>query len=120
MSDVGVLTHEERVFFAGSIRDLILEDGSIAEGELDDLDSLSRRLHFSDYETCLEEFEKTVPDEQAFTAAARSITRPVARQLILDALYEMQLRKAIPGDEHKGVFGRLSELWQPPEEGDRR
>ena len=105
MPDVRSLSHEEKVFFAGSIRDLMLEDSSIANAELDDLDSLSDRLHFSDYETCLDEFEKTVPDEEAFTAAANRIGRPKARRVILDALYELQLRKEQPEDEHKGVFG---------------
>jgi hypothetical protein len=112
MSDVRSLNHEEQVFLAGSIRDLILEDDVIPASELDDLDSLSQRMHFAGFAACLDEFEKGVDGEEAFTAAARKITRPKARQEILDALYELQLRKALPGDESKGVFGKLSALWQ--------
>ena len=112
MSDVRSLNHEEQVFLAGSIRDLILEDDAIPASELDDLDSLSRRLHFTGFEACLDEFEKGVDGEEAFTAAARKITRPKARKVILESLYELQLRKALPEDEHKGVFGKLSALWQ--------
>jgi hypothetical protein len=112
MSDVKTLTHAERVFLAGSIRDLVLEDDSIAESELDDVDSLSHRIHFSDYEPCLEEFEAAVPDEESYAAAARGITRPAARQAILDALYELQVKKTLPGNEKNGVFGRLTTLWQ--------
>jgi len=111
MTDVKNLTHEEKVFLAGSIRDLILEDETIAESELDDLDSLSRRIGFDDYEKYLDEFVEKIPDEQAFTTAARKIVRPEAQQVILETLYEIQLHKSLPESESSGVFGKLTALW---------
>jgi hypothetical protein len=112
MSDVKDLSHDERVFLAGSIRNMILEDGTVEDTELDDLDSLFQRLHFTDYETCLEEYEAKIVDEDTFTAAAKRIRSPSAQTVILDTLYELLLRKNLPEDTHQGEFGKLNQLWK--------
>ncbi len=114
MTDIRSLTHAEKVFLAGSMRDLLCEDSAFTETEMKDLDSLSRRLHFHDFAACLDEYEKSLPDDDdAFRNEAKKITDPRARRLILDALYELEVRKPTPENERDGVFGTLTALWQP-------
>jgi hypothetical protein len=112
MTGVKGLSHEEKVFLAGCIRGMILEDGAVETTELDDLDSLFARLGFTDYEASLEEYEARNLEEDGFMAAARGIVNPAAQQLILDALYELLLRKSTPADLRQGIFGRLAGLWK--------
>ncbi len=52
--------------------------------ELDDLDSIYRRLGFNDYEACLEEFESRINDEDGFWQEARRIARTAAEDVILE------------------------------------
>jgi len=112
MTDVRSLNHAEKVFLAGSMRNILCEDSAFTEAEMKDLTSLSRRLHFHDFESYLDEFEKNLPDDDAFRSEATKITDPRAQRLILDALYELEVRKPTPENERDGVFGMLSSLWK--------
>jgi len=112
MTELARMSHEEKVFFAGCIRAVMLADGSIQEAEVKDLDKIYRRLEFHDYEECLDEFEKKAPDEDAFMKEAAKITNPAAQNLILRTLYELNVQNGVPEDAQEGIFMKLSRLWQ--------
>ncbi len=112
MPELSQLSHEEKVFFAGCIRAVMLADGSIQEAELKDLDRIYRKLDFHDYEECLEEFEEKAPDEDAFLAEAAKITNPAAQDLILKTLYELTVQNGAPEDAQEGIFMKLSRVWE--------
>jgi len=111
MPKVSSLNHEEKVFLAGCFKTFILADGNIGEEELEDLDHLYRKLEFQDYEECLSEFEKKVPDQETFYTRAKIITSPEAQTLILQAIYELSLHSGIPTGEEEGIFQKLSKIW---------
>ncbi len=112
MTSIALLSHSDKVFFAGCIRAVILADGSIQDAELKDLDKIYRKLDFHDYEECLDEFEKTLPDEETFMRAAAEITNPAAQDLILKAVYDLTIQNGAPEDSQEGIFLKLSKLWQ--------
>jgi len=109
---VHTLTHDEKVLLAGAIKTTIVGDGAIEGPELDDLDQISRRLSFHDYEQCLEEFEQRVPDEDAFYEAARAITNPQAQDVILHVVYDLSLHSGAAEGPQERVFDRLNAIWR--------
>ncbi len=112
MSELSKLTHPERVFLAGAIKTTMLGDGGIEESELEDFEAIYRKLEFSDYEADLEEFERTVPDEEAFYEAAKKISSPAAQDLVLKTVYDLMLQNGEPTDSTEGVFMRLNGIWK--------
>ena len=112
MPEMSRLSHEEKVFFAGCIRAVMLADGSIQEAELKDLDKIYRKLDFHDYEECLDEFEDKAPDEDAFLSEAKKIANPAAQDLILNTVYELTVQNGAPQDAQEGIFMKLTRLWE--------
>lgn len=112
MTELSRMSHEEKVFFAGCIRAVMLAGGSVQEAELKDLDRIYRKLEFHDYEECLDEFEKKAPDEAAFLKEAAKIVNPAAQALILRTLYELNVQNGVPEGAQEGIFMTLSRLWQ--------
>ncbi len=112
MHDVGKLTREERVFLAGCIRAVTMADGTIDEGELDDIDSILEKLKFRDYEECLVDFEENIKDEESFYEYARRIKSREARDIILETIYELSLQNGMPEESEENIFNRLNRIWQ--------
>ncbi len=112
MPELPQLSHEEKVFFAGCIRAVMLADGGIQEAELTDLDRIYQNLDFQDYEQCLDEFEEKSPDEAAFLKEAAKIANPEAQRLILSTLYELTVQNGAPEDAQEGIFMKLTRLWE--------
>lgn len=112
MHDVGKLTKEERVFLAGCIRAVTMADGSINEEELEDIDSLLKKLKFRDYEECLVDFEEEVEDEESFYEYARKIKNREARDVILETIYELALHEGVPDESEENIFNRLNKIWE--------
>lgn len=109
---VSPLTKEERIFLAGCIKSMLLADGSIEPQEISELDVLIKNLRFTDYETCLTEFESSVNDDEAFWDMAKTIRRPEAQQVILDCLRSIQLHEGIPERSQEHFVARLKTAWQ--------
>lgn len=107
------LTKKERVFLAGCIKSMMLSDGAIENQEILELDELIARLHFSDFDRCLEEFEAQVSSEEQFWAMADSIERPVARDVILESVRMIMLHAGIPVDTETTMIRRLEADWRP-------
>jgi len=112
MPELSQLSHAEKVFFAGSIRAVMLADGSIQDAELKDLDRIYRNLDFHDYEQCLDEFEENAPDEDSFMKEAARITNPATQDLILKTIYELTVQNGAPEDSQEGIFMKLTRLWE--------
>jgi hypothetical protein len=111
MTEIQSLSREEKVVLAGCIRMAILADGQIQVQELDDLDRIQSRLGFTDYESCLEEFEQKLGDEPSLLGAAAAITNPVAQDVILRAVYELTLQEGVMSEGQEQFFGKLNDLW---------
>lgn len=113
MPEIRSLSHEEKVVLAGCINMVLVADGKIQEQELDDLDSIQRRLGFSDYEACLEEFEEKLGDEESLLGAAAAVRSPDAQEFILDTIYEIALQDGVMAEGQERFFQKLNELWKP-------
>ena len=116
MSKMNQLTHNERVFLAGTIRSIILANEQMDDAELSDLEKLFKKLQLDDFEQCLDEFEEKVVDEKDFFQMAKSITNSNSRDIILGSIYELLIQDGLLDDSEGSVFFRLTELWQPKEE----
>jgi hypothetical protein len=112
MSRLENLSHDERVFLAGCIKTVMLADGGIEEAEVDDLDSIYKRLNFLDYERDLDEFERNVDSEESFFKEARKIGNAAAQNLILDTIYDLSLQNGAPADSQEGIFTKLNAIWR--------
>jgi hypothetical protein len=113
MAKVARLTERDRMFLAGCIEATILHDGKAGDAELKDLDDLTRKLGFDDYEQRLDEFEEAVKGEEAFREAALAVTDSFSRKLILQVVYELSLRSDVPENMHGRMFELLNGLWNP-------
>jgi hypothetical protein len=113
MTDLKTMSHEEKVFLAGCIKTVIMAHGDIEAPELEDLERIYRRLDFHDYEQCLSEFEREIPDREAFYAAAKKIDNPAAQDVILSVAYELSMQSGIPdGPQQENIVENLSKLWR--------
>lgn len=106
------LSKEERIFLAGCIKSMMLSDGTIENQEILELDDLISHLNFSDFDECLEEFERVVRDDESFWEMAGSIKRPTARETVLESLREIMLHAGIPGGTEESLIHRLETAWR--------
>ena len=107
----GKLTKAERVFLAGCIKSMLLADGSIEPQEIAELDVLTKKLDFADFDECLSELEASVSDDEAFWAMATRIARPSARAVILQALDAVLLHEGIPTEPPRHFIDQLKRTW---------
>jgi len=115
MSTLDGLTHEDKVFLAGSIQAIILADGnSPTPSELADLEKIFKRLDFQDYEDCLEDFEGRIDDEKAFLKAAMKVKSAQAQDVILRVIYELSLQNGLPNDSQESMERKLRTIWERP------
>ena len=112
MPDVRKLSKDERVFLAGCIRAVTMANGSIDEEELEDIDSILKKLKFWDYEECMVEFEENIKDEESFYQYAQRITSKEAQDIILRTIYELTLQDGIPSGSEESIFEKLNKIWQ--------
>ncbi|MBN1700129.1 MAG: TerB family tellurite resistance protein [Spirochaetales bacterium] len=112
MSDIEKLNHDEKVFLAGCIKTMVLADGNISPSELTDIDQLSGREGFDDFDSCLNEFEETLSSNEDFREYAQKITSSASREIILKHLDEISLRDGLPAPAEKKFFDKLKELWK--------
>lgn len=115
------LTREERVFFAGSLRAMIVADGVIEDEEIIWVDRLRDEDRFSDMDRCLDEFRERVESlgaeftggkpSEVYWQLAREITRPAVRRLILHRLETIAYRDGYEKEAEADFFTRLRETW---------
>jgi uncharacterized tellurite resistance protein B-like protein len=104
------LTTEENLALVGLLKAVIQADKVYSEGESGQLKKIAQQmgepLFHSTVEKARERF-KTRGDIQRFAA---TITRPGARQLIFDTLYQMAVADSIVPAE-KDLLNWLAKLW---------
>ena len=118
MADIVSLSMNERIFLAGCIRTVMLSDGGIEETELEDLDTILKRLRFPDYEERLADYEERLAgDEESFDgedlfySMAAEIKNPAARDVILSVVYELTLKSGVPDRDQSAIFESLNGIW---------
>jgi len=111
MKAIHDLTREERVFLAGCMKSIIMSDGEIDDQELADLDSINENLKFTDFEECLDDFEKQVTSTEDFWEMARQIGKDSVKDLILDALSEIAYQDGFPAEGEVHLLQQLTEIW---------
>ena len=115
------LTWDERVFFAGSLRAMILADGIIEDEEIFWVDRLRDEDRWADMDRCLDAFTEKVEEHGAeFSAGkppevywqlAKEITRPEAQRFILHHMETVSYRDGYQREAERDFFRRLRETW---------
>ncbi|WP_455383538.1 hypothetical protein [Salinispira pacifica] len=111
MFGIGDLSHREKVFFAGCLRGMILADGYAKDEEVAGLNQLRDDFDFSDLDECLDEFERTVRNQDQFWDMAAQVTRKEARELILRRLDEISRLDGYKSTNETEFYDRLERSW---------
>ena len=111
MSDITKLEHKEKMFLAGCIKTLILADGKITPAETDEINKLYNIEHFDDFETCLNEFEEKIKDEESFYNFAEEITNKDTQDIILGQLFTISIEDGVPDSSDTHIINKLKTLW---------
>jgi hypothetical protein len=112
MSDIEELKHEEKVFLAGCIKNMIKIDGKVGEDELVRLPQLFPDISFDGYQDYLYEFECRVKNQADFWKFAGEIRFGKARETILAFLYDITVQDGFPDTTEMNFFNELSEFWK--------
>jgi hypothetical protein len=115
------LTRNEKVFFAGSLRAMILADGVIEDSEIAWVDKIRDEDRFEDMDSCLDEFTNqlgvlgatTVPGKPApaYWELAAEITRSDAQALVIGRLEAISLRDGYQKAAEADFLSTLRETW---------
>lgn len=115
------LTWDEKVFFAGSLRLMILADGIIEDDEIAWVDRIRDEDRFEEMDRCLDEFVSQMESlgspmtpgtkPAAYSELAKKITRTDAQHLILKKLEEISLRDGYQIEAETDFFTTLREVW---------
>jgi len=111
MENVNLLDQNDKVFFAGCLKSVLLSDGKIDDTEVSDLHELTERLYFDSFETYLETFEDRVKTVETFWEMAEKITNNDVQDLIITSLHEIQLKDHIPGFHNGELIKELEYMW---------
>ena len=111
MTDVNALPKEDRVFMAGTIKQMLLADGIIEQSEILSLDKINAKMHFDDFDQRLEEFEEKIQDAETYWDMAREITSQDTQDSVLQILYELGLNHGVMTDSEEHLFQKLKRTW---------
>jgi uncharacterized tellurite resistance protein B-like protein len=119
--DLNSLTHDEKVFFAGSLRAMILADGVIEDAEIAWVDRIRDEDRFEDMDQCLDEFTSRVEalggsisagkPPEAYWQLAAQLSRVEAQRSILGAMEQISMRDGYQKKAEVDFFVRLRETW---------
>jgi len=112
-----MLNHQEMVALAGSARLMMVADGEISEGELQIAASFAAKLGLTDlqWSQIWDEAIRTLPDDESVTEAVGALTRPAARELSYELLYELATDGTIV-DPEWDLLEWLDETWRAADE----
>lgn len=111
MSDIADLNAQEKIFLAGAIKALMLNDGVPSPEELDDLDRIVDGLGFHDFDEHLVRFEVDAPGEDDFEYLARNIFHAPAKTLITQILWDLALQKGFASPEDEALIKKIRLWW---------
>jgi hypothetical protein len=112
MSDVADLNEQEKIFLAGAIKALILNQGVPSQEELDNLDRIVEDLGFDDFDEHLERFETDAPGEADFEYLARNIFHDKAKSVITRILWDLALQKGFASPEDEVLIKNIRQWWK--------
>jgi hypothetical protein len=107
------LEHVERVVLLATLGLVMRVDGEVSTDEADLLDRFGEEFGDEDFRRAANEAAQFENATAILEGAAR-VTRPEARELIFEALYEMAQRESITSREAE-VLDRLASLWELPQ-----
>lgn len=110
--DVEGLSDDEKTVLVGLVRHLSLADGHVSDTELFDLIRLGVALGKPDFREALEATEDSHHDGDAMLELASTVTRPVARTRILDALEQVAAGDGLH-DSEAAFLTALRQRWAP-------
>lgn len=111
MENVNLLDQNEKVFFAGCLKSLLLSDGRIEEYEVSDLQDLTGKITFKAFDSYLESFEERVKTVETFWEMAENITNNDVQDLIITSLNKIELKDHIPGYPKDKLIKKLEQIW---------
>jgi DnaJ-domain-containing protein 1 len=111
MKNIDQLSNEERIFFAGCIKNMMLADGSVDEAESKYLETVIQEFGFSDYEERLSDFENDIKDTDSFWEMADRIEGQETRDLIIETLYMFSIQDGIEEMAEKKLLEDLKDSW---------
>lgn len=112
MSDVGELNEQEKIFLAGAIKALILNEGASVPRTLDDLDRIVDGLGFHDFDEHLQRFEKVVESDEDFEYLARNLFHAPAKTLITRVLWDLAVQKGFASPEDEELIRKIQGWWK--------
>ncbi len=112
MSDISDLNEQEKVFLAGSIKVLILSEGTSVPRTLDDLDRIVEGLGFDDFDEHLVRFEKAVVTDEDFQYLASNIFHAPAKALITRVLWDLALQKGFASPDDEELIRKIRGWWK--------
>lgn len=114
MITIDELYWEEKVFFAGCLKAMILIDCVIDDEEIAGVDAIRDEDRFDDLDEALESYEEEARDsgdDDVLWRKAAGVARPEAREFILSRLRYIALRDGYAKDAEERFLGRLREIW---------
>ncbi len=112
MADASKLTNQEKIFLAGSIKNMILADGIVENQELESLDLIEKKIKFDDFEECLEEFEREVKDSDSYWKMAEKISNEETKELVLEVLHELSIQDGFMKKTESNLLEELRSIWK--------
>ncbi len=114
MISIDELYWEEKVFFAGCLKGIILIDGAVDDEEIAGVDAIRDEDRFDDLDEALETFEEEMRKSEAedfLWRKAAGVARPEARELILSRIRYIALRDGYAKDAEEHFLGKLRAVW---------
>lgn len=106
------LEHHEQVALLALLGLMARLDGQVSGDEMDLLNRILSELGSDVFEKAAHEAAQ-LPDTESILMTAGTVTRPEAREILFELLFDMAVRESIAEREAK-VLDWLTETWQLP------
>ena len=109
--NVRELTHEERQVLFGLLAHVAAADGSVGDGEREELDLLGAEMGVEPLQGAIDEARKTFPTRESLLAAVGTVTRKDARELIRTLLIDLATADGDRTDEENELLSDITRVW---------
>ena len=107
--EIGELSHEEQVALVGLLEAVTISDGTVSEGEQQEIGRVAAALGDDTYRELLDEAENRFTDWPALRACLAAIDNPQARELIYGTVMDEALVEA--NSETHARLRWLADTW---------
>jgi len=113
MENIAAFNNEEKILLAGSMKSIILADGTIAESVIEDMNSILKKIQFEpdDFDHCLRLFDTAYNNSDQYFYAMKKISGELNKNLILEVLEELANLEGYETEGQKRLIKRLKTLW---------